>query len=66
MGIPLNEVEMDLSETTLTIDVDEVLRDAETPFAPKVADNGQEARSRRDLERYMEERALERELKSWY
>ena len=66
MDIPLNEVEMHLTETTLTVDADVRSGDATLAAESKKAQKGINARSRRELERYMEEKALARELESLY
>ena len=66
MGIPLNEVEMDLAETTLTMDADVALGDSTLAAEGRKANKDKVIRSRRDLERYMEEKALEKELDEWY
>ena len=62
MTYALNEMELGLSEAAVIGQemLDESLDDA----LPQVRTAEQRARSRRELERYMEDRALERELKA--
>ena len=66
MGIPLNEVEMDLAEIAPTMDADVVSGDSTLAAEGRKANKQEVIKSRRDLERYMEDRALEKELDSWY
>ena len=66
MMLPLNEVEMDMEVTDDRSNDRDVSDDTTDTPVPAPTEIEYITRSRRDLERYMEEKALKRELEGFW